>query len=357
MNFNLFKPKQKTPPELVRNLKDAVHRLDTSDKRKANEDISKTLLAMKTILYGDGDNYPIPEQVAQLSQEVHNNDLLQLLVFNMQKFEFEARKDVSQIFNNLLRRQSGSRWPTVEYLCTREEVLFTLLRGYEHPDIALNCGLILRECLRHEALAKIYLYSPDFYLFFEYVEMSTFDIASDAFASFKELLTRHKQLVAQFLETNYDKFFDHYTKLLMSSNYVTKRQSLKLLGEILLDRSNFNVMTKYISSAENLKLMMNLLRDKSRNIQFEAFHVFKESEQFRLCTFMTPMFLCICLFQQVFVANPNKNKPILDILTKNQERLIVFLSNFHNDRHDDEQFNDEKAFLLKQIQDLKPAHD
>ncbi|KAI8582716.1 hypothetical protein K450DRAFT_269069 [Umbelopsis ramanniana AG] len=324
MNFNLFKPKQKTPPELVRNLKDAVHRLDTSDKRKANEDISKTLLAMKTILYGDGDNDPIPEQVAQLSQEVHNNDLLQLLVFNMQKFEFEARKDVSQIFNNLLRRQSGSRWPTVEYLCTREEVLFTLLRGYEHPDIALNCGLILRECLRHEALAKIYLYSPDFYLFFEYVEMSTFDIASDAFASFKELLTRHKQLVAQFLETNYDKFFDHYTKLLMSSNY--------LLGEILLDRSNFNVMTKYISSADNLKLMMNLLRDKSRNIQFEAFHVFKET-------------------------NPNKNKPILDILTKNQERLIVFLSNFHNDRHDDEQFNDEKAFLLKQIQDLKPAHD
>ena len=36
-------------------------------------------------------------------------------------------------------------------------------------------------------------------------------------------------------------------------------------------------MTKYISNPENLKLMMNLLRDKSRNIQFEAFHVFKVS--------------------------------------------------------------------------------
>lgn len=34
-------------------------------------------------------------------------------------------------------------------------------------------------------------------------------------------------------------------------------------------------MTRYISKAENLKLMMNLLRDKSPNIQFEAFHVFK----------------------------------------------------------------------------------
>jgi hypothetical protein len=61
----------------------------------------------------------------------------------------------------------------------------------------------------------------------------------------------------------------------MSGNYVNKRQSLKLLGEILLDRTNFNVMTRYIANESNLKMMMNLLRDKSKNIQFEAFHVFK----------------------------------------------------------------------------------
>ena len=70
-------------------------------------------------------------------------------------------------------------------------------------------------------------------------------------------------------------FFNMYTGLINSSNYVTKRQSLKLLGEILLDRANYHIMTRYISSEENLKLMMNFLRDKSRNIQFEAFHVFK----------------------------------------------------------------------------------
>jgi calcium binding protein 39 len=34
-------------------------------------------------------------------------------------------------------------------------------------------------------------------------------------------------------------FFSSFTTLIMSSNYVTKRQSLKLLGEILLDRANF----------------------------------------------------------------------------------------------------------------------
>lgn len=50
---------------------------------------------------------------------------------------------------------------------------------------------------------------------------------------------------------------------------------LQLLGELLLDRHNFQTMTRYISSPDNLKLMMIMLREKSRNIQFEAFHVFK----------------------------------------------------------------------------------
>lgn len=70
-------------------------------------------------------------------------------------------------------------------------------------------------------------------------------------------------------------FFSSYALLVQSSNYVTKRQSLKLLGEILLDRTNFKVMTRYIANEDNLKMMMNLLRDRSKNIQFEAFHVFK----------------------------------------------------------------------------------
>lgn len=55
----------------------------------------------------------------------------------------------------------------------------------------------------------------------------------------------------------------------------SRPETNQLLGELLLDRHNFTIMTKYISKPENLKLMMNLLRDKSRNIQFEAFHVFK----------------------------------------------------------------------------------
>lgn len=116
-------------------------------------------------------------------------------------------------------------------------------------------------------------------------------------------------MVAEFLDKNYDRFFASFKTLISSGNYVTKRQSLKLLGEILLDRANFNVMTRYIADEGNLKMMMNMLRDKSKNIQFEAFHVFK-----------------------VFVANPKKPPQIESILRRNKDKLLVFLKNFHNDK-------------------------
>lgn len=77
-------------------------------------------------------------------------------------------------------------------------------------------------------------------------------MASDAFATLKDLFTRHKELASQFFTAHYDQVFGKYDRLLISENYVTRRQSLKLLGEILLDRSNFDVMMKYIGYVINV---------------------------------------------------------------------------------------------------------
>ncbi|CAK7288918.1 Calcium-binding protein 39-like [Vulpes lagopus] len=308
----LFSKSHKNPAEIVKVLKDNLAILEKQDKKtdKASEEVSKSLQAMKEILCGTNDKEPPTEAVAQLAQELYNSGLLVTLIADLQLIDFEGKKDVTQIFNNILRRQIGTRSPTVEYISAHPHILFMLLKGYEAPQIALRCGIMLRECIRHEPLAKIILFSSQFRDFFKYVELSTFDIASDAFATFK--------------------IFEDYEKLLLSENYVTKRQSLKLLGELILDRHNFAIMTKYISKPENLKLMMNLLRDKSPNIQFEAFHVFK-----------------------VFVASPHKAQPIVEILLKNQPKLLEFLSSFQKERTDDEQFSDEKNYLMRQIRDLK----
>ncbi|KAN0082544.1 Mo25-like protein [Tylopilus felleus] len=345
--MNFFKTKPRSPSELVRGLRNAIPKLDAGDnesKRKANEEVTKDLQAIKAILYGDGE--PVPELVAQLAQETYATDLLLVLVQNMARFDFESRKDVVQIFNGLLRRQIGSRLPTVEYVCARhEEIIFTAFAGYANEETALNTGMILRDMVRHEQLAKILLYSeqcapPDsqsflladlgarFYTFPHHIETASFGVSCDAFSNLKDILTRHKPMVADFLDKHYDRFFASFLPLVLSWNHVTQRQSLKLLGEILLDRTNFGVMTRFIAQDTNLKTIMNLLRSKSKNVQFEAFHVFK-----------------------VFVANPKKPPEIEAILLRNKAKLLTFLKTFLSDK-EDELFVDEKQFLIVQIEKL-----
>jgi calcium binding protein 39 len=160
-------------------------------------------------------------------------------------------------------------------------------------------------------------------------------------------LTKHKQLVAAFLQTNFEMFFQKYNSMLIQSeSYVTKRQSIKLLGEILLDRANYNVMTQYVDSGDHLKIIMKLLRDDRRMINYEGFHVFKVSN--------IQIALGLGLKVQVFVANPNKSVAVQRILISNREKLLRFLPNFLEDRTEDEQFIDEKSFLIRQIEQLPP---
>ena len=75
---------------------------------------------------------------------------------------------------------------------------------------------------------------------------------------------------------------------------------------------------------------MKLLRDRSASIQYEAFHVFK-----------------------IFVANPRKEGVVLELLRRNQEKLLAFLRDFLPQREGtDEHFRDEKSFLLEEIAKL-----
>lgn len=290
---------------------------------------------------------------------------------------FEARKDTQIIFSHILRfkpanAKSGDP-SAISYLgLQRPEIIVELCRGYNYSQSAMPCGTILRQALQHDSIAALILYDESkpgeravnlkevdvgkkqsgeglFWNFFQWIDKGSFEVSADAFTTFrvsppmynvmngrsadrwKDVLTKHKQMVCQYLCSNFSLFFSMYNEILMESNsYVTKRQSIKLLGEILLDRANYPVMTAYVDQGKHLQLCMKLLRDERRMIQYEAFHVFK-----------------------VFVANPKKSEDVEKILFKNKEKLLRFLPKFLEDRTEDDQFTDEKSYLIRQIQDLE----
>lgn len=350
--FNRSRPRQ--PADTVRLIREAL--FTTLKTGQAEDDLCKQLSQMKLIVQGTQEVDSSPEQVQALLHAAIQEDLLYLLAQNIRSLPFEARKDTQTIFSHILRFKptdsDNSDPPVVSYIVHhRPEIIVELCRGYTSPHSAMPCGTILREALKFDVITAIILYDQSqesepavrltelqpsipqlgsglFWQFFEWIDRGSFEVSADAFATFREILTRHKTLVSGYLSTNFSMFFDRYNNVLVQSkSYVTKRQSIKLLGEILLDRANYNVMMAYVESGENLKLCMKLLRDDRKMVQYEGFHVFK-----------------------VFVANPHKSVAVQRILINNRDRLLKFLPKFLEDRTDDDQFTDEKSFLVRQIE-------
>ncbi|KAI0518464.1 Mo25-like protein [Xylaria bambusicola] len=346
--------------DLAKQAKDHVYRLDGPGGPAKAEELAKVLNQMKLALQGVPEYESTPEQVYSLVTGLIEEDLLFLLAQNLHRLPFEARKDTQVIFSYVFRFRPPTASPKTDPVAlsyvvnNRPEVLLELCRGYEHKESATPAGSVLREVLKSEAAAAIILYDDGeqpgsslkgvtaidrerpqtgngvFWRFFDWIDKSSFEVAADAFTTFREILTKHKELVPRYLAVNFELFFEKYNSILVQSNsYVTKRQSIKLLGEILLDRSNYNVMTAYVDRGEHLKICMNLLRSDRKMVQYEGFHVFK-----------------------VFVANPHKSIAVQKILLMNRDKLLSFLSHFLEDRTDDEQFIDEREFLIKQIRNM-----
>ncbi|KAL9103857.1 MAG: hypothetical protein Q9163_001135 [Psora crenata] len=359
-----FRNKQ-AKSDLVRRTKDLLAKLlQPPQLNKTQDELSKSLAEMKLTLQGTHEVDSSPEAVHQLVKDMIQEDFFYSLVRSIHRLRFEARKDSQTILSYALRfRPPGSTEEDaigLAYIIDhRPEVVVQLCRGYEHRESAMPCGAVLREILRNDHITAIVLHDESqrgedavrvvdidfeqpqtgsgiFWKFFDYIDKSAFEASTDAFTTFREILTKHKTLISQYLDINFDLFFERYNKVLIGSeSYVTKRQSIKLLGEILLDRANYSVMTAYVDKGEHLKLCMVLLKDDRKMVQYEGFHVFKVNGQ-------------------VFVANPHKSDAVKKILTQNRDRLLKFLPGFLEDRQDDDQFLDEKSFLIRQIQ-LLPA--
>ncbi|KAG5064847.1 hypothetical protein JHK85_006030 [Glycine max] len=310
MKKALFKPKPKTPVELVRHARELIIFLDSnactreSKREEKLSDLSKMILEIRTVLYGNGESEPNADACSQITREFFKDDTFRLFILYLSNLKLGARQDATHVIANLQRQRVNSQLIASQYLEKNLDLVDMLIGGYEKEgDIALTYGAVARECIRHQSVARHVLESEHMKKFFDYIQLPNFEIASDAVATFKELLTRHKSTVAEFLSKNYD----------------------WLLGDMLLDRSNAAVMVQYVSSLDNMRILMNLLRDSNKTIQLDTFHVFK-----------------------LFVANQNKPPEVVSILVTNKHKLLQFLDNFNNDKAD-EHFQADKQQVISEI--------
>lgn len=187
---NLLKSNQpKTPAEVVTKLVTALEALSANkgDEKaldRAHESVAKYLLAAKLLLFGDDEHEATKENAIALAHEAGRTPLLSLIVNRMVDLEFESRKDAAQVFGALVRIKGNNdeRGPGIIYVQKHPEIPTLLFNGwvlppppgpavhaarsccslllrvlwcrYDEPTIALNCGAMLRDCLRDDQIAK-----------------------------------------------------------------------------------------------------------------------------------------------------------------------------------------------------------
>ncbi|ETI34675.1 hypothetical protein F442_18674 [Phytophthora nicotianae P10297] len=218
---------------------------------------------------------------------------------------FETRKYVGNVFRAMTVHNLRG---FIELIGERPDIMRWLVEGYRNNETALICGSMLRDCFEYQTLTMIFLkdLTPEFeFLFKVTMENNNFDISADALINISRLLTVHKKATVEVLDESFDRVFGLLNSLLTSTNYATRRQALQLLSELLLDPVNFTVMQRYVASRNNLKQIMLLLREPSEALRMDAFHVFK-----------------------IFVANPNKSPEVEQLLVRNREKLLAFVSDF-----------------------------
>jgi calcium binding protein 39 len=311
--------------------------------------------------------------IAGTGSQLPVQDLLPLLLEHMVLLPFESRKNVAAIFNYLLVCGLEGVDASLYWICMTEfvsyiqahfeRIMTLIVQGHDStqtgitPDIILHFGSMYRCCARHPALYHQLVGTQEHaqrfvYPFLdEYVHAANFEISSDAMESLRAAFAANADrtvrntndnqaeqldqcniadIAAEFLTRDYEAIWDErFTPKLLSdsANYISRRVALQILSTVLLTRSNYSIMIRYVASRTNLIVIMHLLRDTSPHITLDAFHVFK-----------------------VFVANPNKPPEIVKILHDNKAKLCAYLSTLHQDKEEnDTQFRDEKALIIATI--------
>lgn len=265
--------------------------------------------------------------------------VLERLVSSIEALDFESKKEAARLFNDVVRMcarpvgtgSSEKERDFVRHLQGHPAIILSIVDGCGKASTFSHCADMLRSCTRLPGLVALLLEKGAASHLVDLAQHDDFDVACEAFASLRKLLLAHEEVSSTYLNSAFCEFFELYHQMLESSAYVTQRQAVKLLGELLLNTSLTAVMRMYVTNDRFLRLHMNLLKGTSHKIQLDAFHVFK-----------------------LFVANPKKPRAVQTILYKNKARLLDLLDVVAIPEEDDDNLAKDLNTVMVLLENLSP---
>lgn len=164
-----------------------------------------------------------------------------------------------------------------------------------------------------------------------------FDISSEALSVLEEILISQneevKTAINKFLNAHPQDMMEIFLFLFEQENYLAKRESMKIVHELLLNKEILSEFYAYfVSEKEHLKFTMISLNDESPAINFEAFYM-----------------LIIFIKAPKDIRGPKVNETLL----KNSDKLIDFITHFQEEKTDDENLSINKEIAIKALKKIQ----
>jgi hypothetical protein len=152
------------------------------------------------------------------------------LVTCLDLLDFETMKDVVRCFDTILKvsMMLDASDQIVEYMQNNPQIPELLLKGSGRQDVFSHCAHMLKSLARCPQLIVVLNEHGAARILIGLARHQSFDIASEAFSSLRELLLAQKAVSASCVMTNFTEFFGLYHEMLQGQEYVTQRQALRL---------------------------------------------------------------------------------------------------------------------------------
>lgn len=127
-----------------------------------------------------------------------------------------------------------------------------------------------------------------------------------------------------------------FLELFSQDNYLAKREGMKILHEMLLNKTHNREFSEYfVKEKDHLKFTMTSLNDESSQIQREAFEL-------------------LLIFLQT--PQDKRGEKVNETLRKNRDPLIQFVENYISDADDPERDNEilqeKKKIALRYLENM-----
>ena len=154
-------------------------------KSEALETIEKCFSVITLILYQKSEGDESSTRAIHLVTEISHSNLLLDGLNQFINFPVELRKQFTITFTGSLAMQINSQYPVESWILSNPIVFDILLGFYEHPELAISAGQMLRVCSQHPPLASALLTFQLLDRLFPFFMVSHFDVSSDLLSLLK----------------------------------------------------------------------------------------------------------------------------------------------------------------------------